>query len=455
MKTIDECVLCKSGENMVTEKDESSQMKSQTNDMDHHDQGKIVENDRIQSDESVKNHGSVNGDGGIDDDGDDDGLTGDGWLDILDNKQILKKIILEGDKQVPRPERGCRVKINLDTKLKSTGQRIDSECYHEVELFVGDCDLFHALDLVVPLMHLHERCQVVIASRFAFGDKGREPDIPGDSTLECEVELVSIDWVEDVDEICLEERFKIGKFSHDGLALRSLPSFLLSLINLFNSNSKIDVFSCSILNSASRKKERGNYFFKRSEWSSSISAYKRAIEFLNTDASEVKDDQKPDQTLLDQVVELRALCHNNLAQALMKIESYDKALESVNLALEINEKNSKALFRKGKILEIKGELQDAVTVWEAACKLEPDNVMFKRELEKVRRERKKQLADEKIMFRRMLELPDSKSGKSSEGSKLLSQCAGTRLSRWLNPRNLTMLSSIFVVLLGVTVYAYI
>ncbi|XP_074594798.1 peptidyl-prolyl cis-trans isomerase zonda [Brevipalpus obovatus] len=399
---------------MVTEKDESSQMKLQTNDMDHHDQGKILDNNpHIQSDESVKNAGTVNGDDG-NDNVDDDELSADGWLDILDNKQILKKIIHEGDKQVPRPERGCRVRINLETKLRSTKQRIDSECYQEVAIFVGDCDLFHALDLVVPLMHQHERCQVVIAPRFAFGDKGREPDIPGDSTLECEVELVSIDWVEDVDEICLPERFKI----------------------------------------ACEKKERGNYFFKRSEWSSSISAYKRAIEFLNTDTGEVTE-VKDDQELLDKVVEFRAVCHNNLAQALMKIESYDQALESVNLALEINEKNSKALFRKGKILEIKGELQDAVTIWEAACQLEPDNVMFKRELEKVRRERKKQLADEKIMFRRMLELPDTKSGKSSENSKLISQRVGTRLSKWLNPKNLTMLCSIFVVLLGVSVYAYI
>ena len=184
---------------MVTEKDEISQVKAQVNDVDLHDKEKAIKSDPTSPSSELVENG-------------DDELTADGWLDILDNKQILKKVIHEGDKQVPRPERGCRVKINLETKIKSTEQRIDSECYHEKEIFVGDCDIFHALDLVLPLMHVNERCQVVVAPRFAYGEKGCEPDVPGNCTLECEVELVSVDWVEDVDEIDPKERFKIGKF---------------------------------------------------------------------------------------------------------------------------------------------------------------------------------------------------------------------------------------------------
>ena len=268
------------------------------------------------------------------------------YLDVLDNKQILKKVIKEGNKEKARPEKGCRVKINLSVFLKDTDEKVES--LDSIEIFVGDCDLNHAVDLIVPLMNVGEIAEVIVTPRFAYGEKGREPDIPPNASLKLIIELISIDWVEDLSEIEALERIKIGE----------------------------------------AKKERGNFFFGRQEYSSSVMLYKRAIEFLEFDVSELGDDV--DKATLDKLNDLKASVYNNLAQSQMKLEAFDAALNAVNNALAINEKNVKALFRKGKILTSKGDLQEALEVYKAASKLDPDNRLIKIEISQVSKSYSKQ-----------------------------------------------------------------
>ena len=48
-------------------------------------------------------------------------------------------------------------------------------------------------------------------------------------------------------------------------------------------------------------------------------------------------------------------------------------MQAVTRALEIDPKNTKALYRKGKLLEQKGELEEAEKALKAAVNIEPNS----------------------------------------------------------------------------------
>lgn len=57
----------------------------------------------------------------------------------------------------------------------------------------------------------------------------------------------------------------------------------------------------------------------------------------------------------------------------MKIGAFDVALQSVEKVLMCQPNNVKALFRKGKILETKGETLRAIPILQKAATLDADN----------------------------------------------------------------------------------
>lgn len=133
----------------------------------------------------------------------------DGWIDILENGQLLKKVLEEGEDET-RPQRSCKVIINLKTKIKETGQEVVSETFENFTAFVGDYDLVHGVDLALPLMKVGELAQVIIHPRFGYGEQGKDPDIPPSSTLDCEVRLLSSEWIDSESQLSLDERIKFG-----------------------------------------------------------------------------------------------------------------------------------------------------------------------------------------------------------------------------------------------------
>lgn len=133
----------------------------------------------------------------------------DGWIDILENGQLLKKVLKEGADE-NRPQRSCKVVVSLKTKIKETGKEVPSETFENFTAFVGDYDLIHGVDLALPLMKVGEVAQVMIHPRFGYGEQGKEPDIPPSSTLDCEVHLLSSEWIDSESQLSLDERIKFG-----------------------------------------------------------------------------------------------------------------------------------------------------------------------------------------------------------------------------------------------------
>lgn len=138
-------------------------------------------------------------------------IDDDGWLDVLENGQLKKKVLRPGDTSSARPERTCKVTINLKTKSQSNQEVIQSETGDGLVGIVGDYDFMHGVDMVIPLMHIGEVSVVEIASRFAYGEMGKKPDIEPDAAVVCEVELLECDWIDSELELPLEEKLKFGK----------------------------------------------------------------------------------------------------------------------------------------------------------------------------------------------------------------------------------------------------
>ena len=135
-----------------------------------------------------------------------------GWLDVLENGQLKKKVLKQGETNGERPQRACKVTISLKTKLTESGQPVPSETFDNAVGFVGDYDFIHGVDLAIPLMCVGEVAAVVINPRFGFGTAGKEPDIPPDSILECEVTLHDSEFIDIENDLSIDERLKFGRF---------------------------------------------------------------------------------------------------------------------------------------------------------------------------------------------------------------------------------------------------
>lgn len=294
-----------------------------------------------------------------------------GWLDILDNGDLMKFVLQPGNETESRPERGCKVTIKLITKIKDTDKIIASETFDKLDLILGDMDVIAGLDLVIPLMHPGEVARVLIAPRFAYGTLGKGEEIPPNTTLDCELHILDSEFLEEEDlyEIPVAEK----------------------------------------LATCERKKGRGNFFFGRGDYSQATNCYKKAVDFLNpygmfgsTNPIEIcKNDEKLNLEEVKKALELRATILSNLAASQMKMEEFNEALESIDQALTLQPENVKALFRKGKILAAKCDVETAIEAMMHALNLDPENKAIAHELSQLNTRLKDELAKERDMYKRM------------------------------------------------------
>lgn len=196
------------------------------------------------------------------------------------------------------------------------------------------------------------------------------------------------------------------------------------------------------------KKERGNFWFGRDDFSSAIHCYRRAAELLDATDDEMNllhspsvlsKDQPATHTLqsdtqeheeylsqmkqtIRELIDLRATAFNNLAAAQMKSQAFDQALKSVNSSLDLKPDNVKALYRKGKILAARNEFAEAIECLKSASKLEPESRTIMQEMSLLASKRKQEIANERKLYQKMLRV-DPNSANSVTGN--------TNRSKWL------------------------
>ncbi|KAG8227087.1 hypothetical protein J437_LFUL007424 [Ladona fulva] len=284
------------------------------------------------------------------------------WLDILGSGQLKKKVITPGEKD-SRPERYHVCVIDLEGTLQD-GTIVDKEEGFKFQL--GDAEVIQGLDLAVPLMDHGEVAYIFVGPRFGYGSIGRPPDIPPNAEITYRVHLISSEPEPSVESLPALERKKIGN----------------------------------------KKRERGNWWYTRDEHNFAIQCYRRALDFLDDIEGGIivepdKEESKPNEDELQDLLEDRLKVYNNLAAAQMKIKAYDTALASVQNVLRCQPKNVKALFRKGKILAAKGDTEAAIPVLRLASQLEPESKVIHQELARLVKQKKKDSEMEKNLYRKM------------------------------------------------------
>lgn len=318
----------------------------------------------------------------------------DGWLDILGSNDLKKKVIEPGVGMETRPQRGDWIVVNMTGKLED-GTVVEK--YDNLSLIVGDSDIVQGLDLTVALMEKGELAEVVVPARLAYGEQGKLPEIPPNSIIHYEIKLVDVK-PDDDDDLNFEERMKIGD----------------------------------------DKRERGNFWYSRGDFSTAVHCYRRALDFLDDENQNIQESSDEWKKLLN----IRIKVCNNLAAAQLKMDAFEAAIKSVNNVLMIDPKNVKALFRKGKILAAQGKLEEAIDILKQALQIEPETKIIHQELSKLSLRRKQEETQTKAMYKRMFKC-DMQPQPRSKTKK-----------HWISNWSM-VIGGIFTVVCGIAVYKHL
>lgn len=290
------------------------------------------------------------------------------YLDILGNGSLKRKILRAAAKNAKRPISSDLVTIKVEGKLED-GTKVD--VYDSLSFVLGDGDVIQAWDLAVALMEEGQVIELQTDARFAYGEKGRKPDIPPNSSIAYIIELVKKDYPMDYESMSAAEKLKYGE----------------------------------------NKRERGNFLFVREEFVSAINSYNKAVRIL--DPATCSDTAESLQKLL----ESRLKCYNNMAACQLKTDAYDAAIKSCRMVLDVQPDNVKALFRTGKGLAAKGETKEGLMYMRRAQKLDPDTKVINQEIMKLSKKLQAESQSEKDMYQKMLgQKPPAKTNKQSENS---------------------------------------
>ncbi|XP_062869060.1 peptidyl-prolyl cis-trans isomerase FKBP8 isoform X2 [Trichomycterus rosablanca] len=279
------------------------------------------------------------------------------WLDVLGNGQLRKKILETGFGPDSKPQRGQNVTINLKINL-TDGCKVEES---NLSFTLGDGDVFQALDLSVQLMEMGEKALIEAGHKYAFGALGSSnPVVPPNADLILEVHLLSAVDAPDLELLSPSKR----------------------------------------MNMASKKRERGNYYYQHGNYAFAVNSYGIALQITET-SSKVDITPQEEEELMD----VKVKCLNNMAAAQLKMDHYDAALRSCVSVLAYQPDNIKALFRQGKVLSLQGEYAEAIRVLKRALQMEPSNKTIHAELSKLVKKHSVQKGAEQAMYKKMLGNP--------------------------------------------------
>ncbi|XP_055534285.1 peptidyl-prolyl cis-trans isomerase FKBP8 [Wyeomyia smithii] len=335
-------------------------------------------------------------------------------MDILGNGSLLKKVLKEG--QGERPESRDIAVINFTGRLED-GTLVEQEQNYVVQ--IDDVEVVQGLDMALKLMNVGEQAEVVVDARFAYGEQGLkdedhpERNVPPNAKIIYTVELLSTKEENDLECKSYAARKEIGN----------------------------------------KKRLRGNFWMKRQEYNLAIQSYRRALEYLDESEGGITNptssgDLEPTNAELQDLLEDRMKVYNNLALAQLKIAAYDAASKSVDHVLQCQPNNAKALFRKGKIMDAKGDTKAAITLLQKAATIDEDDKLIQSELSKLILKSKREARNEKDLYQKMLGHAQ-KLEQKSKATPITQNREASKFKLWGY-----LMGSILIGVAGVAIYRY-
>lgn len=121
----------------------------------------------------------------------------------------MKKILKYGDSSVGRPSNGQMVTVSYEAYLKDNREKLVDHS-DNLEFILGDGDVISAIDMVVCLMDKNELCEMITESRLAFGDLGKQNDIPPKADLVYKIELKDFRDLDELHQMNPVERLSLA-----------------------------------------------------------------------------------------------------------------------------------------------------------------------------------------------------------------------------------------------------
>ncbi|XP_061780397.1 FKBP prolyl isomerase 16 [Nerophis lumbriciformis] len=258
------------------------------------------------------------------------------WKDITDDRLLRKKVLELATPDAQRPTWGQEITVKMQGVLEDRTV-VEKDC--KLVFVIGEGDTSQALEECVLSMHRGEITLLLADSQYTYGLLGREPDIPAWAPLLYQLQLLDVRDKPDPLNLLVSDRIRIGN----------------------------------------QKRERGNFYFQREEYSMAARAYCMALDVLTTCSTGGGVKQEEDQEVHD----YRVKCLNNLATAQLRLEQSTKALSTSRDVLALDSNNVKALFRAGKILSDMRKYTEAMELLKKALKLEPTTKAIHAELSKL------------------------------------------------------------------------
>jgi FKBP-type peptidyl-prolyl cis-trans isomerase len=128
---------------------------------------------------------------------------------ILGNDALQKKTLVYGDSVVGRPHNGQMVTVSFEGYLKEDRTKL-VEHNDNLSFILGDGDVISAMDMVVSLMDKNETCEMIAESRLAYGDIGKQPDIPPKADLVYKIQLLDFKDLTDMNQMAPLERLSLA-----------------------------------------------------------------------------------------------------------------------------------------------------------------------------------------------------------------------------------------------------
>ncbi|XP_055612662.1 FK506-binding protein 59 isoform X2 [Uranotaenia lowii] len=357
------------------------------------------------------------------------------FVDLSGDGGVQKQILQEGSGE-ETPSSGCTVSLHYTGTLDSDGKQFDSsrDRNEPFEFQLGRSSVIKAFDMGVATMKLGEKCILKCAPDYAYGSSGSPPNIPPNSTLNFELEmlgwkgedlspnsdrgierfilkvgegkktpndgaLVKIHIVGRFEDKIFEERdveFHIGEGEKEGvvpgieIAIEKFKKGETSRLVLkpkyaFGSEGKPDVVpaNATVVYEITMKE------FEREPDSWKLDDEQRIAQselFKQKGTAYFKDNKfklalKMYQKSLNYLTssdsqeakQRQLIMYLNKALCHQKLDEHDESKDACNEALNIDSKSVKALYRRGQARLALGDIEKALLDFNAVRELEPEN----------------------------------------------------------------------------------
>ncbi|XP_030624635.1 peptidyl-prolyl cis-trans isomerase D [Chanos chanos] len=143
-------------------------------------------------------------------------------------------------------------------------------------------------------------------------------------------------------------------------------------------------------------KNIGNNFFKSQNWQSAVKKYSKALRYL-----EVCGDTVDDESAQKKLEPTALSCILNTAACKLKMQLWQEAIDSCDEALELNNTNTKALFRRAQAWQGLKEFNKAMIDLKKAQEIAPDDKAIGNEMQRVKQKVKEEKEKEKKIYAKM------------------------------------------------------